>query len=296
MADYLVHFNQNHDKKGRFTYGDGDGDGITNDHANQRRDGGLRRVATGYTNMRDAHRSSVIERETYKTNRDNLRLRQDQIANQRNKETSSIKVRNEDVKTQKAQAAAERDKIKNARAEEKKRAAIEKEQQRRALQEQKAATAEAKAKAALAKKQRDAEIKAEKDLLRLEKEQRKADKQAEKEYKQAEKDARKFQKEQEKYANRQQEVYARQIQQGQQRAGAFVAAASGRPFTAATLAAGSIGPKNTAGALLGAQALRLLPLGGIAANAATAAIVGKSISDSKKAKAAQQAQQYYYNY
>lgn len=36
---YLVHFNRNHDSKnGQFTYGDGDADGITNDHKNQRRD------------------------------------------------------------------------------------------------------------------------------------------------------------------------------------------------------------------------------------------------------------------
>lgn len=34
--DYLVHFNQNHSSKnGQFISGDGDGDGISNDHANQ---------------------------------------------------------------------------------------------------------------------------------------------------------------------------------------------------------------------------------------------------------------------
>lgn len=37
MASYLVHFNRLHDKKGRFTFGDGDGDGRRND----------RRVAEG---------------------------------------------------------------------------------------------------------------------------------------------------------------------------------------------------------------------------------------------------------
>lgn len=31
MADYLMHFNRNHDKRGRFTKGDGDGDGRRND-------------------------------------------------------------------------------------------------------------------------------------------------------------------------------------------------------------------------------------------------------------------------
>lgn len=34
--DYLVHYNKNHSKSnGQFTSGDGDGDGIVNDHANQ---------------------------------------------------------------------------------------------------------------------------------------------------------------------------------------------------------------------------------------------------------------------
>lgn len=34
--DYLVHFNKNHDKKnGRFTFGDGDGDGQLDDHAHR---------------------------------------------------------------------------------------------------------------------------------------------------------------------------------------------------------------------------------------------------------------------
>lgn len=33
---YLIHFNKNHDKRnGRFTYGDGDGDGISDDHAHR---------------------------------------------------------------------------------------------------------------------------------------------------------------------------------------------------------------------------------------------------------------------
>lgn len=36
MADYLIHFNGRHDKKGRFTFGDGDGDGQINDRANRK--------------------------------------------------------------------------------------------------------------------------------------------------------------------------------------------------------------------------------------------------------------------
>ena len=35
---YLIHFNQNHSSKnGQFTFGDGDGDGVRNDHANARK-------------------------------------------------------------------------------------------------------------------------------------------------------------------------------------------------------------------------------------------------------------------
>lgn len=34
--NYLIHFNRVHDPKtGRFSWGDGDGDGIRNDHGNQ---------------------------------------------------------------------------------------------------------------------------------------------------------------------------------------------------------------------------------------------------------------------
>lgn len=36
MADYLIHYNKNHSKaNGQFISGDGDGDGVVNDHANQ---------------------------------------------------------------------------------------------------------------------------------------------------------------------------------------------------------------------------------------------------------------------
>lgn len=36
LSDYLVHFNRNHDKNGRFTYGDGDGDGVVNNKSSNR--------------------------------------------------------------------------------------------------------------------------------------------------------------------------------------------------------------------------------------------------------------------
>lgn len=39
-ADYLVHFNKNHSSKnGQFTFGDGDGDGISDDHHNYKKNG-----------------------------------------------------------------------------------------------------------------------------------------------------------------------------------------------------------------------------------------------------------------
>ncbi len=37
--DYLIHFNKNHSKSnGQFVSGDGDGDGVVNDHANQKKE------------------------------------------------------------------------------------------------------------------------------------------------------------------------------------------------------------------------------------------------------------------
>jgi hypothetical protein len=44
--DYLVHFNKNHSpKNGQFTSGDGDGDGISNDHAHRsKKDGGRKPI------------------------------------------------------------------------------------------------------------------------------------------------------------------------------------------------------------------------------------------------------------
>ncbi|MBP5598236.1 MAG: hypothetical protein J6Y02_22910 [Pseudobutyrivibrio sp.] len=39
MSNYLIHFNKNHSKSnGQFISGDGDGDGINNDRANQRKE------------------------------------------------------------------------------------------------------------------------------------------------------------------------------------------------------------------------------------------------------------------
>ena len=47
MPSYLLHFNRLHDKKGRFTYGDGDGDGRRNDRGDEKKTV-IRTPNTGY--------------------------------------------------------------------------------------------------------------------------------------------------------------------------------------------------------------------------------------------------------
>ena len=47
---YLIHFNRLHDKKGRFTYGDGDGDGRRNDRASSEGDRSRSYVNSGRRN------------------------------------------------------------------------------------------------------------------------------------------------------------------------------------------------------------------------------------------------------
>lgn len=50
-ANYLVHFNKNHSSKdGKFTYGDGDGDGIADDHKNQKYLKNRWAIKNGYQN------------------------------------------------------------------------------------------------------------------------------------------------------------------------------------------------------------------------------------------------------
>lgn len=45
--DYLIHYNKNHSaKNGQFTSGDGDGDGIANDHAHRSKKDGGRKLIT----------------------------------------------------------------------------------------------------------------------------------------------------------------------------------------------------------------------------------------------------------
>ena len=53
--NYLCHYNQNHSKKnGQFVSGDGDGDGITNDHANQNK------KKSGWKNMSKGKKALAI--------------------------------------------------------------------------------------------------------------------------------------------------------------------------------------------------------------------------------------------
>ena len=90
--DYLVHFNRNHDKKtGKFTYGDGDGDGINNDHANQKKETlgeKAKKAVDSYDRAVASGRARSIKGEQYKVTRDELRKKQAQISD----DTTSAKV------------------------------------------------------------------------------------------------------------------------------------------------------------------------------------------------------------
>lgn len=104
---YLIHFNKNHDKLGRFAIGDGDGDGIRDDHANQEKETAgqkIKRAVDTYDSVRSDIRRRNLEDEEYKVKKGNLNLRQDQIANQRNQEQTDVKSRNIDLSLQKQDA------------------------------------------------------------------------------------------------------------------------------------------------------------------------------------------------
>jgi len=56
--DYLVHFNKNHSSKnGQFTSGDGDGDGIADDHHNQNSEG---KKKGGWKNLSKGKKAAII--------------------------------------------------------------------------------------------------------------------------------------------------------------------------------------------------------------------------------------------
>lgn len=83
--DYLVHYNRNHDKKsGRFTYGDGDGDGIRDDHSNQKDKESfgdkVKKVANAYDEATESSRNRSLRTEKYKVDRGILRKQQAEIS------------------------------------------------------------------------------------------------------------------------------------------------------------------------------------------------------------------------
>ena len=87
MADYLIHYNKNHNpKNGRFDFGDGDGDGIRNDHKNANKETfnqKMKKSLDTYDRMAADQRKRTLAAETYKVKRDDLRRQQDEIAKSR---------------------------------------------------------------------------------------------------------------------------------------------------------------------------------------------------------------------
>jgi len=258
MPEYLMHFNRNHDKRGRFTFGDGDGDGVPNDHAH-------RSLSERYGEAVDRHRSRVMETESYRTNRDSLRLKQAQMANQKHAAKTDIKSRNLSYGTQRVQNQVAKEQLKNRMAEEKARSAIEREKARTQLTNERAQTAEAKAREKSArealrqqmlaeKNQRKTEqlqLKAEKARQKMEQNQLKAEKQ---EYKRMLAEQRKYKQEVKKQEARLKAEYRkmnkREAQKGRMRTAAIVAAVSGMPITSLRLLAGSVGDKNRGRAII----------------------------------------------
>lgn len=214
MNDSLMHFNKNHDPKtGRFFFGDGDGDGIDNDHAHR---SSLREKVR---NARDAHRGRVIEEENYKITRGNLKLRQDQIANQRNQEQTDLAVRKMSLKEQRQQAKLVREEHRRQMQEQRAQRMIDHLRQKNAMDLEKANRMEAKAK----------ELVAREETKRMRNEQREQRKAYEAQIRAEERRRSDYSKEirrQTNTANR----YANKSKQ--KSTGAWIALATGRPITA----------------------------------------------------------------
>ena len=87
--DYLVHYNRNHDKKsGRFTYGDGDGDGIRDDHSNQKDKETVgekvRKAVDTYDRVTEESRNRTLRNEKYKIAKGDLKRQQAEISTKTN--------------------------------------------------------------------------------------------------------------------------------------------------------------------------------------------------------------------
>ena len=229
MTDYLVHFNRLHNpKNGRFDFGDGDGDGQINDRESLR---------DKFDRAKNEHRSRVMENESYKVNKGSLKLKQDQIANQRNREQSDIKTRKLSLKDQKSQAALSKSQIKRQEK-------LEREQQKRLIQEERAnrlidkarqkslmdlERAEARERMAQANASRNEA----KRIKQEERAQQKAFNAQMRADRQAAKDERRAMKEYQRAIKQQNDMYEGYTKKSKSQAGrAFVALMTGRPITA----------------------------------------------------------------
>ena len=138
---YLVHYNKNHDKLGRFTIGDGDGDGTRDDHHNQDKETAgqkIKRAVDTYDSVRADIRNRSLKDAEYKVKKGNLDLKQDEIANARNQEQSSVKSRKMDLSIQRQQARLEKEQMRNALREERARAYIERYRMKKEMKAEKA--------------------------------------------------------------------------------------------------------------------------------------------------------------
>ena len=231
MADYLIHFNKNHDKLGRFAIGDGDGDGIRDDHANQNKETAgqkIKRAVDTYDSIRDDMRKRSLDDAAYEVKKENLNLQRDQLANKRDQEQTDVKSRQIDLSLQRQDARLQKLQMKNAMREERARAFIEK---YRAKAEYQNAKAEAKA-LKIAEKTARQEAKNEQRSIRLQ----------EKMYKEQERSNRRIEERNAAAARRQQQYYMKNQESiikkynskaKRQKIGAFIAlAASPIPFAA----------------------------------------------------------------
>ena len=156
MSDYLVHFNKNHDKKGQFTYGDGDGDGIVDDHANQNKEGAggkIKKAVAAYDSARDYVRSRQTKEDQYKITKAKTELEKERIENLRNVEQNDIKSRNINTAMLKEQARADRNELRIKSREQRAEELINNARRKTEKDIMRAEAAEAKAKALLAKQE-----------------------------------------------------------------------------------------------------------------------------------------------
>ena len=237
MADYLIHFNRNHNpKNGRFDFGDGDGDGIRNDHANHKKETFGKKVDKAvrtYDKLNRHARKRTLETEQYKVNKSDLKAQQ--AENERVKTASETDKRRDELELQRYKNETKSDirlrkleekKIKSELEAQKKAAKREEESIKRQMNlEKKAARRE--------ELQLRAQQKFEKQQIanqkKYERAQNLAEKRARAEYKRRVRQAEAQLRTQERNEAKRKSMRSR----------AVVAACMGMPLTALTLAGGS---------------------------------------------------------